>query len=864
MTRRNKNLRKIFLAAMAVILVLSVLSYSKINSLIQSGQLVNHTTNVTLEIEKFIGNLKDAETTHRGYLLTHDGKFLEPLDKALKEYPENLKALKKLVQENAMQRKLLISVEQLAQHHENYMRKLLEVDKERAPTPTELLYGVAIMDSLRADVSGIAAIENYMLKQRTSELERQMFLAPAMLFIFSMIALCILFIAFYQLNKSLLHAQQLKTQVDATILSKNKIEESQKELQSLVKQAAVAIVLFEGEELIARVANEYALVLMGKTENEVLNRRMEESFPELPDRKNIYLKVLKTGTPYIGKEVKISYNRFGMFQTAYFDLTYSPWVDSEGNIKGVMSVGVEVTEMVLARKRIEESEQRFAAMVQQAPVAMSVLKGENFVVETANEKQLQLWGKTKEQVINRPIFEAIPEGKGQRFEEMLHGVFTTGIPYVANESPIALNRNGKTETIYVNFVYEPLFNNQHKIEGVLSAAFDITEHVLARKRIEESEERFRWLAQTLPQLVWLTDAQGNPEFASSRWKEYTGIEPAGENEWKAVVHPDDYNHITATWIHSLTTGCIYNADVRIKSSTGEYRWYTVKGIPVLNAENKIVKWVGAFTDTHREKLFTQELELMVKERTSTLEQFNIELDQKNKELQSFAYISSHDLQEPLRKIQAFASRIAEKEKDVLSDYGKDYFNRIQVAASRMQMLIKDLLAYSRTNTSERKFELTDLNKIIDEVKEDLSELIASHQATIEAGDLCHVPVITFQFRQLMYNLLSNAIKFSDPARPPHIKITAQTAMGAALNNTNLLPQQSYCHITMTDNGIGFEQQYSNKIFEVFQRLHGKTEYSGTGIGLSIVKKIVENHHGIITAKGALNKGATFEIFIPAT
>lgn len=267
---------------------------------------------------------------------------------------------------------------------------------------------------------------------------------------------------------------------------------------------------------------------------------------------------------------------------------------------------------------------------------------------------------------------------------------------------------------------------------------------------------------------------------------------------------------------------------------------------------------------------TERLEKAVEERTAQLEQANenlslknLELERTNKELESFAYVSSHDLQEPLRKIQTFASRILEKEEQNLSDNGKAYFNRMQEAAKRMQTLIEDLLAYSRTSTIERKFVKTDLNIIIEEVKADLKEAIQEKNATIEATDLYKVNIIPFQFRQLMYNLISNALKFSKPAVPPHIIITSDIKEGSQLHNEKLLPEKLYCHISVTDNGIGFEPEFKDRIFEIFQRLHDRSEYQGTGIGLAIVKKIVENHNGMITGTSKLNNGARFDIYFPA-
>lgn len=272
-----------------------------------------------------------------------------------------------------------------------------------------------------------------------------------------------------------------------------------------------------------------------------------------------------------------------------------------------------------------------------------------------------------------------------------------------------------------------------------------------------------------------------------------------------------------------------------------------------------------------QELYTKELENMIQQRTLELKNANMELLQKNgdllkmnKELEEFAYVSSHDLQEPLRKIRTFAGRIIEKEDLNLSDKGKLYFNFIQDAAGRMQKLIEDLLAFSRISTNERKFENTDLNIIVNEAKTTFKEIIDEKHATIETGKFCAVNVIPFQFNQLMHNLISNALKFSKADIPPHIVIKTRIKKGSELKAKDLIPQNKYVHISVKDNGIGFENEYSEKIFEVFQKLHGKDEYPGTGIGLATVKKIVENHHGIITATSKLNKGTTFDIYLPVS
>ncbi|OYU82240.1 MAG: two-component sensor histidine kinase [Flavobacterium sp. BFFFF1] len=233
----------------------------------------------------------------------------------------------------------------------------------------------------------------------------------------------------------------------------------------------------------------------------------------------------------------------------------------------------------------------------------------------------------------------------------------------------------------------------------------------------------------------------------------------------------------------------------------------------------------------------------------------------NKELESFTFISSHDLQEPLRKIQSFSDRVLTGDYENLSAKGKYYFERMQLSALHMQTLINDLLAYSRTTASERKFENTDLTKIIREVMASLKEDIQQKNATIEFSRLCEVCIIPFQFRQLMQNLLTNAIKFSEPSRSPHITIECNI-----VNETNspvALPGLGdYIQISITDNGMGFDPIYKDKIFEIFQRVHDGEAFEGTGIGLTIVKKIVDNHRGRITATAIPSQGTTFDIFIP--
>lgn len=264
-------------------------------------------------------------------------------------------------------------------------------------------------------------------------------------------------------------------------------------------------------------------------------------------------------------------------------------------------------------------------------------------------------------------------------------------------------------------------------------------------------------------------------------------------------------------------------------------------------------------------------EAVIIEKTKALEQSNIAIEKKNlslekinKELEAFTFLASHDLQEPMRKIKNFASVLLKEEEQQLSDEGKNYLRRMYRTANGMQDLIENLLKYSRTKTAERKFEKIDLSIIIDEVKKDFEELILYKRAVIEVSNLGELNIIRFQFRQLIQNLIDNSLKFSKPGIRPHIKIKSKIVQGIKLKNEKLSPEINYCHITYSDNGIGFDPQYNERIFEILQRLHSKEKYKGTGIGLATCKRIVENHNGIITATGKLNKGARFDIYLPMT
>ncbi len=386
---------------------------------------------------------------------------------------------------------------------------------------------------------------------------------------------------------------------------------------------------------------------------------------------------------------------------------------------------------------------------------------------------------------------------------------------------------------------------------------DLKKEIEIRKaaeiRLDARVKELHSVMESLPLIAFTINTEGVIEYVNEHWYKYSN-----EKTVFPETHPD-YGHIYREWKESFAHGLEYSCELQIKElATGLFRYYVLKIVPIIQNE-EIIKWVGTFTDIHEQKTVNQLLEIRVNDRTKTLMEKNEELENSNHELQQFAWVVSHDLKEPLRKIQTFNNIIKEKFLPAGTE-GASYLDRTIHSSERMSVLINDLLDYSRLSV-DSTFHPTDLNAILNEVLFDFEYLINDKKARITRDRLCTIDAVSSQIRQIFQNLISNALKFSIEGVTPVISITCERVSDKAFD-APLMDEGPYCRLTFSDNGIGFDESHLDKLFIIFQRLHTRSIYEGTGIGLAIAKKIVDKHNGIITAKSKENEGASFILVLP--
>lgn len=648
-----------------------------------------------------------------------------------------------------------------------------------------------------------------------------------------------------------------------------RVRNERQQLRSFFMQAPALIAILAGPEHVYELVNPMYQAVVGPSRTFVGNP-IRKALPELENQGIFDLldEVYRTGTPYEDNELllKIDRKETGELEDVYFNFVFQPRRNASGETEGIFVHAVDITELVLAKKRAENSEGLFKSFVLNSPMPIGIYIGREMRIQTANDAILAAWDKKRDQVMGKTFREALPELEGQPFYQLLDDVYTTGIPYHATEDQVVLIRNGKLTTTYYNFSYTPLRDEKGQIYGVMNTAAEVTDLVVAKQNLATVEENLRTAIDLAELGTWQLNIATNTLRYGPRMEAWHGLPPKTAQLPLLLqsIHVQDSEKVAWAIDKAINHNTTYDVEYRVTNpNTGEAMVLHTQGKVFFDKQGKPEYLNGTAKDLTLRRLTEKRMTELVDIRTAELKQANIELQNLNENLQQFVYIASHDLQEPLRKIIIFSDMLLSKHYEQLEEGAQKYLNKITEASKRMADLIKDLLDFSRLGSNDKHYVQTDLNEIMHNLEKDYELLIQQKGATLHYEALCTIEAVPLQMNQLFYNLIGNALKFSKPNVPPKITITSRLLNNEeASTYKNFTPKNTYCEIVVSDDGIGFEQHLVEQIFVIFKRLHTQQEYEGTGIGLALCKKIVDNHQGIIFAKSEVNAGASFHVILP--
>lgn len=424
---------------------------------------------------------------------------------------------------------------------------------------------------------------------------------------------------------------------------------------------------------------------------------------------------------------------------------------------------------------------------------------------------------------------------------------------------------GSDSTRWIRSKGKVFFTKNGTSYRLIGTMLDVTQQVLSEQLLKESEARFRLAADSTTAMIRMCNGDLKCNYFNKSWLEFRGRNAEQEkgSGWLAGIHPADKERLLLICQSHMAERSNFSIEYRLANKDGQYHWIADAAIARFSPEGFFEGYISTCTDIHDQKISTQELENLITERTHSLQHAVHQLEVSNENLEEFAYIASHDLQEPLRKIRVFSSRLLEN-KDSIDIATRDkYLAKITDAAERMGQLIRDVLDYSKLKDNAIPMAPVDLNEVMNGIAAEFELQIEDKKATLNIGTMPVINGIAYRMHQLFHNLFSNALKFAKKDIAPVISVTAETlSPEEVISYPGLSLQYQYSRITFTDNGIGFDPAFAEKAFQIFQRLHTRDSYEGTGIGLALCRKIVLNHQGIITARSGENAGTSFIVILP--
>ncbi|MBD2702878.1 PAS domain S-box protein [Spirosoma sp. BT702] len=695
---------------------------------------------------------------------------------------------------------------------------------------------------------------------------------------------------YYSNDGSIIGVTVVYIEITEQVKQRQTIEASEARFRSLIEEAPVATCLFVGRDMVIEVANEVMVSYWGK-DLSVIGKPFIDAVPELKGQPflDILDKVFTTGETYTAQHMRADLEVNGILGTYYFDFTYKPLRNESGDVYAIMDMTVDVTEQVLARQKVEASEAKLRSIIATAPAAMGLFVGRDLIVEMPNKAFINIVGKGPD-IVGKPLRDVMPELENQPFLQILDDVYTSGKMFQSFGSQVNIVQHGVMTRNFYNITYTPILDVHGEVYAILDIAIDVTDAIKDRQRAEEAEQALRGAIELAQLVTWSIHIPTGQFSFSERFMDWLGLSERTKPVEEAFQSmPDEYRQssaeILAAAIEPGSRGVYENEHPIINSQTGQVRIIHAQGQVFYDTNGMPEYLSGTAQDVTEHRRVQQQLEFQVQERTEELASTNEELaatndelanindelahsiqdlQRSNQNLEQFAYIASHDLQEPLRKIQSFGDILKNQYGSQIGE-GVQYLERMQKAAGRMSTLIRDLLAFSRISTRQDSSRRISLNDVIKAVRTDLELSIQESGVTLQVDTLPDVLGDRSQLEQLFQNLLSNALKFRRKDVKPTIAIRSQSVkaidLPPSIRPARLAPV--YTRIDVADNGIGFDEKYVERIFQVFQRLHNRSEFAGTGIGLAICEKVVANHGGAITATSQQGRGATFILYFPA-
>jgi len=842
-----------------ILILISYLSYKRMDDLLSVSQLIIKTNIIKLKLEQTLSYLKDAESGQSGYLLTKDTAFLRPYYGALQKAKQTTSEIESLILDNNEQQKNITVLKILLNdkyHLLNYALKISnDTSLSEAAFQPYIKAGKTKMDDIRNIVGIMIKSEDDLLETKIAEQRRYALATPFFLTSLSLLSLGILIISFFRIRNDLTDQRNMK----AALLIQN---ETFKHAEESSGQGSYAW-------------NDTTQTLT-----------FSDNFCKLLDVSRGSLKSFEDFVTFIHPDDRSSVQQAAT--KAYeeknsFDIKFRI-ITRDGSQKHVKATGKNIN-----------NEQVSMMVGTLQDVTKDTILNEELKQREHQLKQAHILGKigvwetnfvTGKIIWSDELFRIFGYEPGEIdvAENYGHDIHPDDLPVLtkaiqkARETgesfKLEFRRFAKNKQLkYVYSTSEVKKDENGNVIGLFGVSMDITQLREKEKQLRESELFSTKVVELLPNIIYIFDLDKRKDIYLagniSALLEYDKQNSYNSSDiMNELIDPREYDKIKIHHanLRKVADNEIHEIEYRFLFKNGKWKYMLSRDMVFKRKKNgEATQIIGVAIDITELKTSNESLKTLndiFLKKNAELVQMNAELEQMNAELTSFTYIASHDLQEPLRKIRTFSNLIVERDSDTLSETAKEYFVRITGAATRMQNLIEALLSYSRTSTLEAQNEMVDLNKLVDEVKNDLYEIIKEKNAIIESCDLPAIRVIPLQFHQLFLNIINNAIKYSKNNVSPYLRITAELVNGRDLVNIGCNEKYTYWKISFADNGIGFEQEYEHKIFELFQRLHGKSQYPGTGIGLAICKKIVLNHNGIIKATGKPGEGSVFTVYIP--